>query len=72
VVTAKRSFEKKATTYDEQVAKIKQRGMNITDLPNAKFYLQHLNYYRLIAYWLHLKQIAQHTHLNPGRVLTTY
>lgn len=66
MVTAKRSFEKKATTYDEQVAKIKQRGMNITDLPNAKFYLQHLNYYRLIAYWLPFETDRTTHALKPG------
>lgn len=48
----KSAFAKPATTYAEQVAKLQQRGMLITDPDKAAFYLQHLNYYRLAAYWL--------------------
>lgn len=48
----KSAFTKPATTYAEQVAKLQQRGMLITDPDKAAFYLQHLNYYRLAAYWL--------------------
>jgi abortive infection bacteriophage resistance protein len=48
----KRPFGKPATTYAEQVALLQQRGMVIDDPGEAEFYLQHLNYYRLGAYWL--------------------
>lgn len=48
----KRPFTKPATTYAEQVALLQQRGMVIDDPAEAEFYLQHLNYYRLGAYWL--------------------
>ncbi len=48
----KRAFTKPATTYAEQVALLRQRGMVIDDDSAAAFYLQHLNYYRLGAYWL--------------------
>lgn len=48
----KRPFSKPATTYPEQVAQLQQRGMQIDDPEQAGFYLQHLNYYRLAAYWL--------------------
>lgn len=47
-----RPFNKSATTYDQQVALLQQRGMSVPDVAEAKFYLQHLNYYRLSAYWL--------------------
>jgi abortive infection bacteriophage resistance protein len=47
-----RPFTKPATTYAQQVAILQQRGMAIADTPTAEFYLQHLNYYRLGAYWL--------------------
>lgn len=47
-----RPFDKSATTHDQQIALLQQRGMRITDVTEAKFYLQHLNYYRLSAYWL--------------------
>ena len=48
----KRPFTKPATTYSEQVALLQQRGMVIDNPDEAGFYLQHLNYYRLGAYWL--------------------
>lgn len=47
-----RPFSKPPTTYAEQVAKLRDRGMQIEDSAEAEFYLQHLNYYRLGAYWL--------------------
>lgn len=40
-------FTKPSTTYDQQVAILRQRGMHVDDEESAKFYLQHLNYYRL-------------------------
>lgn len=48
----KRPFSKRATTHAEQVALLQARGMVIDDPARAEFYLQHLNYYRLGAYWL--------------------
>lgn len=45
-------FRKPATTYGDQVALLRQRGMIIKDAASAEFYLQHINYYRLSAYWL--------------------
>ena len=48
----KRRFEKPALSYAAQVERLQQRGMLIDDPAHAAFYLQHLNYYRLGAYWL--------------------
>lgn len=48
----KRPFGKPATTYSQQVALLQQRGMSVDNPAAAEFYLQHLNYYRLGAYWL--------------------
>lgn len=48
----KHPFTKAATTYAEQVALLQKRGMVIEDPAQVEFYLQHLNYYRLGAYWL--------------------
>jgi abortive infection bacteriophage resistance protein len=50
--TVTRPFDKPATTYAEQLALLQQRGMSINDEAGAEFYLEHLNYYRLGAYWL--------------------
>jgi abortive infection bacteriophage resistance protein len=48
----RRPFNKPATTYTQQVALLEQRGMSIPDPEDAAFWLEHLNYYRLGAYWL--------------------
>lgn len=45
-------FSKPPTTLDEQTSLLESRGMIIQDRERAKFYLQHLNYYRLRAYWI--------------------
>jgi abortive infection bacteriophage resistance protein len=47
-----RPYRKPATTYAEQIALLKSRGMTIADEQAAAFYLQHISYYRLGAYWL--------------------
>lgn len=52
----KRSFIKPATTYEEQVILLQKRGMIINDVKNACLHLQHINYYRLGAYWLPFEQ----------------
>lgn len=48
----KRPFGKPATTHAQQVIQLQRRGMIIDDPTAAAFSLQHLNYYRLSAYWL--------------------
>lgn len=55
----KRPFDKVATTHEEQVALLKKRGMLIDNAETARFYLQHISYYRLGAYWLPFE--ADHT-----------
>lgn len=55
----KRPFSKPATTYAQQIVLLQQRGMIIENPTEAEFYLQHLNYYRLGAYWLPFE--ADHT-----------
>lgn len=63
---SKRPFAKPALTLAQQVALLQSRGMVIDDTAQAEFYLRHLNYYRLGAYWLPFE--ADHaTHaLRPG------
>ncbi len=62
----KRSFGKPATTYDQQIDLLKQRGMVIDDDDTARFYLQHLNYYRLGAYWLPFETDHATHQFKPG------
>ncbi len=52
----KKAFNKPPTTYAEQVALLKTRGMVIADTNQAAFSLQHINYYRLCSYWLPFEQ----------------
>lgn len=47
-----RPYTKSATSWAKQVFLLQQRGMVIANPTEAEFYLQHLNYYRLSAYWL--------------------
>ena len=44
-------YEKVATTIDEQIQKLKDRGLNINDNQFAAHYLKNISYYRLAGYW---------------------
>jgi abortive infection bacteriophage resistance protein len=58
----KKPYNKPFKTYAEQIELLKSRGMVIEDEAKATFYLQHLNYYRLAAYWLPFED-EKHKHL---------
>lgn len=45
-------FNKPATSFQQQIERLQERGLEITDPGAAEHYLSHLNYYRLGAYWL--------------------
>ncbi|MFN9809149.1 MAG: Abi family protein [Deltaproteobacteria bacterium] len=61
-----RPYGKPALTHGQQVALLERRGMVIADRPKAEFFLKHLNYYRLEAYWLPFEaDHATHT-FRPG------
>jgi abortive infection bacteriophage resistance protein len=61
-----RPFPKPATTFVQQVTLLQQRGMLIADTAAAEFYLQHLNYYRLGAYWLPFEADHAAHRFKPG------
>ncbi len=44
-------FEKEATTIEEQIRRLRSRGLDISDSDNADHYLGHISYYRLGEYW---------------------
>ena len=44
-------FEKKATTIEEQIAQLRERGLTINNEGLAAHYLSHVSYYRLGEYW---------------------
>ncbi len=58
---SKSSFQKKPTSYPEQIQQLKSRGLMIQNETIAEFYLKHLSYYRLGAYWLPFES-DHHTH----------
>lgn len=45
-------YSKPALTLDEQLDRLVHRGMTVRDRQRARHHLNHINYYRLRAYWL--------------------
>jgi abortive infection bacteriophage resistance protein len=45
-------YAKPPLSFEEQIALLESRGMEIPDHARASRYLSHINYYRLRAYWL--------------------
>jgi abortive infection bacteriophage resistance protein len=68
-MSSQRPYTKPALTCEDQVALLVSRGLTIPDPKEAAFYLGHLNYYRLCAYWLPL-EVDHGTH--RFRVDTTF
>src|SRR5690625_8047537 len=58
----KRPYQKPSLAHEEQIARLRSRGMRFPDEKTAQFYLQHINYYRLRAYWLSF-EVDPQTHL---------
>ena len=52
------SYQKPWLTYEEQLEKLKQRGMIITDEAAAVNYLERIGYYRLSAYWFPFREFS--------------
>lgn len=55
-------FDKKAISIKDQIIKLQQRGLLITENDNAAHYLSHISYYRLGEYW-HSMQCDKKEHL---------
>lgn len=49
-------FNKPYLTLEEQLTLLENRGLIVSDRQKAKYYLGHLNYYRLSGYWFPFKQ----------------
>jgi len=49
-------YSKPYLTIPQQIALLKQRGMNVEDEAKASEYLQRIGYYRLSAYWHPMRQ----------------
>lgn len=59
-------FGKPATTLDQQISLLRSRGMRVDDTDRARHYLQHINYYRLTAYWLPFEANHATHQFQPG------
>ena len=44
-------YSKIATAIEEQIQKLRDRGLTITDQDRADHFLSHIGYYRLAGYW---------------------
>ncbi len=44
-------YKKNATTVEQQIALLKERGLLINPEDNAAHWLSHISYYRLGEYW---------------------
>lgn len=50
-----RTYDKPVLTYQQQIAHLRSNGMVITDEAQAEYWLRHVSYYRLSAYWLYFE-----------------
>ena len=63
-----RTYSKSALTWQQQVAHLRANGMQIVDDAKAEYWLRHVSYYRLSAYWLYFEYPKGHQGLRfrPG------
>lgn len=50
------TFSKPSLTYAQQIAHLRANGMLIADEADAEYWLRHVSYYRLSAYWLYFER----------------
>lgn len=51
-----RTFAKPSLNFDQQIAHLRAKGMTIQDEDRARYWLAHVSYYRLSAYWLYFER----------------
>lgn len=55
-------FEKKPTTITQEIALLKQRGLQIESDVDAVHFLSHISYYRLGEYWHSMQSDQKKSH----------
>lgn len=50
-----RTYSKPALSWDQQIAHLQANGMHVHDEQVARYWLRHVSYYRLSAYWLYFE-----------------
>jgi abortive infection bacteriophage resistance protein len=58
-------YTKKPTTIDEQILKLKKRGLIVSSIDYAQKSLKEIGYFRLENYW-HVMQIDRDNHVFKG------
>jgi abortive infection bacteriophage resistance protein len=53
-------FDKTAISIGEQIIKLQERGLIVTENDNAAHYLSHISYYRLGEYWHSMQDDKEH------------
>jgi abortive infection bacteriophage resistance protein len=63
-----RVFSKPSLNLDQQIAHLRDNGMAIPDEERARYWLTHVSYYRLSAYWLYFERPKDKPgpRFNPG------
>lgn len=56
------AFSKPSLTYQQQIQHLRAKGLHIPDPALAEYWLRHVSYYRLSAYWLYF----EHPKAVPG------
>lgn len=49
-------FSKPSLSYAQQISHLRANGMQIADEARAEYWLRHVSYYRLSAYWLYFEK----------------
>lgn len=55
-----RFYSKPTLTWKQQIAHLRTNGMQIADCAMAEYWLRHVSYYRLSAYWLYFEHPKGH------------
>ena len=74
------NYTKPWLSIDEQLAKLRQRGMVVSDPAKSRDYLERIGYYRLSGYWFAFRErselccalnpaaLGKHERSKPGRL----
>ena len=55
-----RTFDKPSLTWPQQIELLRANGMHVENEARAEYWLRHVSYYRLSAYWLYFEHPKDH------------
>ncbi|MFT5336159.1 MAG: abortive infection bacteriophage resistance protein [Luteibaculaceae bacterium] len=65
-MTNKGDYPKKVISFDEQIKRLKERGLHIGNESEAKEYLRNISYFRLQGFWWDLQQDKKNHSFKEG------